>query len=484
MSKFFRFLVNVFLIAAILIAAAMLVPPLAGVSTTYVDSASMNTNLPFGSITYSRSVDASTLKEGDEVLKEDSDSTYAYVIKSGNASTGSFKVVSATDQNGSTQKITLSGSVQKVAAVVPYIGYVMVALQSTEGILILILIVILNIILFILSVLWRPRTEEEPAKKENEEPDEPAEPVVPVDDHNGIDTDVIRQAVNENNSEYANPSPDELIAASFDQKAENASSEADEEPAAAAAAVEEASDIPAEEEQTAPEEDKGTETKMDHESAAAETAQESGPAPEDSDLSSEDVRRMVLEDGSANDTATDPSIPGEEEQDTGAKKLSWRERRAQKKARRKNAGHEDSAKESKTAAAVSSADNASEKKSTVTGDTQEFIANLGAALKNDDSAQESGADSSYNNGFAEAAASEPVSADSKAEAANEQQDRTKKVEFRDMPTERPYDPDHFVPVSRLTLDELLEQAENNGDEPEVREDEATGITTVDYSKVI
>ena len=68
-----------------------------------------------------------------------------------------------------------------------------------------------------------------------------------MDDHNGIDTDVIRQAVNENNSEYANPSPDELIAASFDQKAENASSEADEEPAAAAAAVEEASDIPAEE---------------------------------------------------------------------------------------------------------------------------------------------------------------------------------------------------------------------------------------------
>ena len=303
-----------------------------------------------------------------------------------------------------------------------------------------------------------------------------------MDDHNGIDTDVIRQAVNENNSEYANPSPDELIAASFDQKAENASSEADEEPAAAAAAVEEASDIPAEEEQTAPEEDKGTETKMDHESAAAETAQESGPAPEDSDLSAEDVRRMILEDGSANDTATDPSIPGEEEQDTGAKKLSWKERRAQKKARRKNAGREDSEQESK--AAVSSAEPAPEKKSAVTGDTQEFIANLGAALKSNDSAQESGADSSYNNGFAEAAASEPVSADSKAEAANEQQDRTKKVEFRDMPTERPYDPDHFVPVSRLTLDELLEQAENNGDEPEVREDEATGITTVDYSKVI
>ena len=483
MSKFFRFLVNVFLIAAILIAAAMLVPPLVGVSTTYVDSASMNTNLPFGSITYSRSVDVSTLKEGDEVLKEESDSTYAYLIKSGNASTGSFKVVSATDQSGSTQKIKLSGSVQKVAAVVPYIGYVMVALQSTEGILILILIVILNIILFILSVLWRPRTETEPEKKE----EETEAPVVPMDDHNGIDTDVIRQAVDENNSEYANPSPDELIAASFDQKAENtASSEAEAKPAASAESGEETPDAPAaeaeeeeEEEQPAPGENEGAAAEADHEAQAAANDQEPGSAPEDRNLSPEAVRRMILEDESTNDKATDPSIPDEGEQKDTEKKLSWKERRAQKKARRKAAGNKEDAQERRTVPA----DTTSEKKSAVTGDTQEFIANLGATLRNTDSSQESGADSSYNNVSTEAETPKPAPAgNKKATAPDERQ--SEKVEFRDMPVERPYDPEHFVPVSRLTLDELLEQAGNNGDEPEVREDEATGITTVDYSKVI
>lgn len=471
MSKFFRFLVNVFLAAAILIAAAMLIPPLAGISTTYVDSASMNTNLPFGSITYSRGVDVSTLKEGDEVLKEESDSTYAYVIKSGNASTGSFKVVSATDQNGSTQKITLSGSVQKVAAVVPYIGYVMVALQSTEGILILILIVILNIILFILSVLWRPRTEAEPEQKA-EEPEEPAASVVTEDDHNGIDTDVIRQAVNENNSEYANPSPDELIAASFDKTADAASSEP--EPAAQAETETERSDVQADNE--------GAAAAEDHESGVV--APEASNAEQNADtvsgdISSDDVRRMILEDGSSRDNETDPSIPNEDEQDGGKKKLSWKERRAQKKARKKNGGQEAPQKSEAAAAADSSASGSSEQGSAVSDDTQEFIANLGAALKSDDSEQGSEADSSYNKDASEHAAAE--TAEKRPDQSNK---RPEKVEFKDMPVERPYDPDHFVPVSRLTLDELLEQAENNGDEPEVREDEATGITTVDYSKVI
>ena len=55
MSKFLKLIVNLFLIAAILVAVAILVPPLAGITTTIVDSSSMDTNLPLGSITYSTS---------------------------------------------------------------------------------------------------------------------------------------------------------------------------------------------------------------------------------------------------------------------------------------------------------------------------------------------------------------------------------------------------------------------------------------------
>ena len=56
MSKFLKFIVNLFLIVTILTAIAILVPPLAGVTTTIVDTPSMNTNLPLGSVTYSTDI--------------------------------------------------------------------------------------------------------------------------------------------------------------------------------------------------------------------------------------------------------------------------------------------------------------------------------------------------------------------------------------------------------------------------------------------
>ena len=51
MSKFLKFIVNLFLTLAILTAVAILVPPLLGINTTIVDSAGMDTNLPLGSVT-------------------------------------------------------------------------------------------------------------------------------------------------------------------------------------------------------------------------------------------------------------------------------------------------------------------------------------------------------------------------------------------------------------------------------------------------
>ena len=54
MSKFLKFIVNLFLTLAIIVTAGIIVPPLLGVNTTIVDTASMDTNLPLGSVTYSR----------------------------------------------------------------------------------------------------------------------------------------------------------------------------------------------------------------------------------------------------------------------------------------------------------------------------------------------------------------------------------------------------------------------------------------------
>ena len=68
MSKFLKFLVNLFLVAAILVAGAILIPPLAGINTVIVDSETMDTNLPMGSVTYAKSADSASLAPGDEIL--------------------------------------------------------------------------------------------------------------------------------------------------------------------------------------------------------------------------------------------------------------------------------------------------------------------------------------------------------------------------------------------------------------------------------
>ncbi len=160
MSHFLKFIVNVFLIFAILVAAAILLPPVLGVNTTVVDTSAMDTNLPFGSITYSTTVNVSTLAEGDEVLKENDTSTYAYVInKIGD--NGQMTVTNAADESADQEKITLRNKVSKVAVTVPFIGYLIIAMHSIEGIVIIALIIVLMIILFILSELWKDRSEDE-----------------------------------------------------------------------------------------------------------------------------------------------------------------------------------------------------------------------------------------------------------------------------------------------------------------------------------
>ena len=161
MSKFLKAIVNIFLIAAILTAAAILVPPVLGITTTIIDSREMETNLPLGSITYSEDVEVKSIKAGDEVLKEDANSTFAYVVVEGNAETGKFTVLDASDKEGPTTEVTIRNYVSRVFITVPFIGYIIVAMQSTEGMIIVGLIVLFVIILFILSELWKKHDSEE-----------------------------------------------------------------------------------------------------------------------------------------------------------------------------------------------------------------------------------------------------------------------------------------------------------------------------------
>ena len=161
MSKFLKFIVNLFLTLAIVVTAGIIVPPLLGVNTTIVDTAGMDTNLPLGSVTYSRDKAVMELVAGDEILKESGSATYAYIVQEGDAATGEFTVVSATEPGASPETVILRNSVSEVVLTIPYIGFVVVAMQSLEGRIIIALVILFIIILFILSELWKKRDDDE-----------------------------------------------------------------------------------------------------------------------------------------------------------------------------------------------------------------------------------------------------------------------------------------------------------------------------------
>ena len=155
MSKVLKTIVNVILFCAIVVAAGLLVPPFAGITTVMVDDVDMQTNLPQGSVAYAVEKDRSELKQGDKVLISQEGRQYVYVVDSIDGSSVVLDDQLSTD--GGTTQQELGSTVQKVMLVVPVIGYVSMALRSTEGLIIVGLAVVFVVILFILAEVWKKR---------------------------------------------------------------------------------------------------------------------------------------------------------------------------------------------------------------------------------------------------------------------------------------------------------------------------------------
>lgn len=182
MSKFLKVIVNLFLVFAILVAAAILVPPVAGISTTMIDSASMDTNLPVGSITYSQDTAVTELAVGDKILVEGDNSVNVYVIEAADAVNGVFTVSGGDSHQTESQEITLRNEALKVVLTVPFIGYLMVAMHSVEGLIIIGLVVLFVIILFILSELWKKSDDDDEEDDEDVEDESEVEAYAEEDD--------------------------------------------------------------------------------------------------------------------------------------------------------------------------------------------------------------------------------------------------------------------------------------------------------------
>lgn len=169
MSKFLKIVVNIILLCAIIVAGGLLIPPFVGVTTVVVDDADMETNLARGSVTYALDKGSSDFKTGSKVLVYEGDGQYVYQVAgvSGTAYTLEDKL--STD--GGTKEMELGSSAKRVLFTVPFIGYVTMALKTTEGLIIVGLAVVFVIILFILAEIWKKDDEDDEEDEDEDEDD-------------------------------------------------------------------------------------------------------------------------------------------------------------------------------------------------------------------------------------------------------------------------------------------------------------------------
>lgn len=168
MSKLLKVIVNTLLLLAILSAGALVIPPFAGI-TTLVSDGMGNTNISRGAVTYAKKTDTSSVAPGDKILVDDNSGKYIYTIQSLDTVAGTASVKNVI--SGDTTEITVRATVSKVIVTIPVIGFLSMAAQSREGIMIIGLAILFLVILFILSEVWK-RDEEEDEEEEEEDEDE------------------------------------------------------------------------------------------------------------------------------------------------------------------------------------------------------------------------------------------------------------------------------------------------------------------------
>lgn len=171
MSKLLKVIVNTLLLLAILSAGALVIPPFAGI-TTLVSDGMGNTNISRGAVTYAKKTDTSSVATGEKILVDDNSGKYIYTIQSLDTAAGTASVKNVI--SGDTTEITVRATVSKVIVTIPVIGFLSMAAQSREGIMIIGLAILFLVILFILSEVWKRDEEEDEEEEEEDEDDEKA----------------------------------------------------------------------------------------------------------------------------------------------------------------------------------------------------------------------------------------------------------------------------------------------------------------------
>ena len=170
MSKVLKFIVHLVVICTLVCVLGLVLPPFFGVRTVIVDKADEATNLPVGSVTYAIPEKSSAISVGTPILVQKDSKTYKYTITDLDASKGTGTVTDQSVSGGKTLTITVGDYVPKVVITIGYVGYLLVATESIEGLIILGLVVLFLIILYVIAELWKKEPDDIQDDMEDPEP--------------------------------------------------------------------------------------------------------------------------------------------------------------------------------------------------------------------------------------------------------------------------------------------------------------------------
>ena len=161
MSKVLKFIVHFVVICTLICVLGLVLPPFFGVKTVIVDKAGEETNLPVGSVTYAIPQKTSEVSVGTPILVQKDSRTYKYTITNLDTSKGTGTVTDQSVSGGKTLTVKVGNYLPKVVITIGFIGYLLVATQSIEGLIIMGLVVLFLIILYVIAELWKKEPDDD-----------------------------------------------------------------------------------------------------------------------------------------------------------------------------------------------------------------------------------------------------------------------------------------------------------------------------------
>ena len=156
MSKFLKFIVHFVVICTILCVVALAVPPFFGVTTEIRDDSTVKSNLAMGSVTYAIPVKTEEAALGTPILVND-ETMQCIVIHwpALMSQNGTGTAMDPTVSQGQPINVAIGSYLPKIVVTIPFIGYLMAATKSIEGLIVLGLTVLFLIILYVIAELWK-----------------------------------------------------------------------------------------------------------------------------------------------------------------------------------------------------------------------------------------------------------------------------------------------------------------------------------------